>query len=48
MGRPVLNRRQLLTGVGGLTVAGSFGFAALGHAASPRGLDRPKATRSSQ
>ncbi|MEV6796381.1 extracellular solute-binding protein [Streptomyces sp. NPDC051320] len=33
MGRPDLNRRQLLTGVGGLAVAGSFGFAALGTGA---------------
>lgn len=33
MGRPGLNRRQLLAGIGGLTVAGSFGFAALGTGA---------------
>ncbi|MEZ3179811.1 extracellular solute-binding protein [Streptomyces pimonensis] len=33
MGRPDLNRRQLLAGLGGLTVAGSFGFAALGTGA---------------
>ncbi|MCX5437155.1 extracellular solute-binding protein [Streptomyces sp. NBC_00056] len=33
MGRPGLNRRQLLAGLGGLTVAGSFGFAALGTGA---------------
>ncbi|MEU9207932.1 extracellular solute-binding protein [Streptomyces sp. NPDC048415] len=33
MGRPGLNRRQLLAGVGGLTVAGSLGFAALGTGA---------------
>ncbi|MFI2423123.1 extracellular solute-binding protein [Streptomyces sp. NPDC018955] len=33
MGRPGLNRRQLLTTMGGLTVAGSFGFAALGTGA---------------
>lgn len=33
MGRPGLNRRQLLAGIGGLTVAGSFGFSALGTGA---------------
>ncbi|WP_372348979.1 extracellular solute-binding protein [Streptomyces sp. KL116D] len=33
MGRPGLNRRQLLAGLGGLTVAGSLGFAALGTGA---------------
>lgn len=33
MGRPDLNRRQLLTAAGGLAVAGSFGFAALGTGA---------------
>ncbi|MFF3610695.1 extracellular solute-binding protein [Streptomyces sp. NPDC002580] len=33
MGRPGLNRRQLLSAVGGLTVAGSLGFAALGTGA---------------
>ncbi|MFG2947218.1 extracellular solute-binding protein [Streptomyces adustus] len=33
MGRPDLNRRQLLGGLGGLFVAGSFGFAALGTGA---------------
>ena len=33
MGQPGLNRRQLLAGIGGLTVAGSFGFAALGTGA---------------
>ncbi|GAB7108161.1 extracellular solute-binding protein [Streptomyces phaeofaciens JCM 4814] len=33
MGRPGLNRRQLLTAAGGLTLAGSFGFAALGKGA---------------
>ncbi|MFB7198551.1 extracellular solute-binding protein [Streptomyces sp. NPDC056240] len=33
MGRPGLNRRQLLAGIGGLTVAGSIGFAALGTGA---------------
>ncbi|SDC14514.1 hypothetical protein SAMN05216505_101550 [Streptomyces prasinopilosus] len=33
MGRPGLNRRQLLTGPGGLTVAGSPGFAAPGTGA---------------
>ncbi|MEU0382890.1 extracellular solute-binding protein [Streptomyces chartreusis] len=33
MGRPDLNRRQLLAAAGGLTVAGSFGFAALGTGA---------------
>ncbi|MGW0913868.1 extracellular solute-binding protein [Streptomyces sp. NPDC002784] len=33
MGRPGLSRRQLLAGMGGLTVAGSFGFAALGTGA---------------
>ncbi|MGW0816054.1 extracellular solute-binding protein [Streptomyces viridiviolaceus] len=33
MGRPGLDRRQLLTALGGLTVAGSFGFAALGTGA---------------
>ncbi len=30
MGRPGLNRRHFLAAAGGLTVAGSFGFAALG------------------
>ncbi|MFF4584137.1 extracellular solute-binding protein [Streptomyces sp. NPDC001388] len=33
MGQPGLNRRQLLAAAGGLTVAGSFGFAALGTGA---------------
>ncbi|MFI9149414.1 extracellular solute-binding protein [Streptomyces sp. NPDC053367] len=33
MGRPDLNRRQLLAGAGGLAVAGGFGFAALGTGA---------------
>ncbi|MEU5280185.1 extracellular solute-binding protein [Streptomyces asoensis] len=33
MGQPGLNRRQLLTGAGGLAVAGSLGFAALGTGA---------------
>ncbi|KUM81116.1 extracellular solute-binding protein [Streptomyces curacoi] len=33
MGRPGLNRRQLLATLGGLGVAGSFGFAALGTGA---------------
>ncbi|MHC3472150.1 extracellular solute-binding protein [Streptomyces sp. 7R007] len=33
MGRPGLNRRQLLGGLGGLLVAGSAGFAALGTGA---------------
>ncbi|GAA2762274.1 extracellular solute-binding protein [Streptomyces paradoxus] len=33
MGRPDLNRRQLLGGLGGLLVAGGFGFAALGTGA---------------
>ena len=33
MGRPELNRRQLLATAGGLAVAGSFGFAALGTGA---------------
>jgi multiple sugar transport system substrate-binding protein len=33
MGRPDLSRRQLLGGLGGLCVAGSFGFAALGTGA---------------
>jgi len=33
MGRPGLNRRQLLAGAVGLTVAGSLGFAALGTGA---------------
>jgi multiple sugar transport system substrate-binding protein len=33
MGRPGLNRRQLLSAAGGLTVAGSLGFAALGTGA---------------
>jgi multiple sugar transport system substrate-binding protein len=33
MGRPDLSRRQLLGGLGGLFVAGSFGFAALGTGA---------------
>ncbi|MET7696590.1 extracellular solute-binding protein [Streptomyces sp. NPDC005485] len=33
MGQPGLNRRQLLAGIGGLTVAGSLGFAALGTGA---------------
>ncbi|MFF8937526.1 extracellular solute-binding protein [Streptomyces paradoxus] len=33
MGRPDLNRRQLLGGLGGLFVAGGFGFAALGTGA---------------
>src|SRR4051812_36119149 len=30
MGRPGLNRRHFLAAAGGLTVAGGFGFAALG------------------
>jgi multiple sugar transport system substrate-binding protein len=33
MGRPDLNRRQLFAAAGGLAVAGSFGFAALGTGA---------------
>ncbi|MET8664575.1 extracellular solute-binding protein [Streptomyces tendae] len=33
MGRPGLNRRHFLAAAGGLTVAGSFGFAALGTGA---------------
>ncbi|GAA4999817.1 hypothetical protein GCM10023335_13150 [Streptomyces siamensis] len=33
MGRPGLNRRQLLAGASGLAVAGSLGFAALGTGA---------------
>ncbi|MFD5338923.1 extracellular solute-binding protein [Streptomyces hawaiiensis] len=33
MGRPGLNRRQLLGGLGGLSVASGFGFAALGTGA---------------
>ncbi len=33
MGRPGLNHRQLLATAGGLAVAGSFGFAALGTGA---------------
>ncbi|MEU5344489.1 extracellular solute-binding protein [Streptomyces sp. NPDC020766] len=33
MGRPGLNRRQILAGLSGLTVAGSLGFAALGTGA---------------
>jgi multiple sugar transport system substrate-binding protein len=33
MGRPDLNRRQLLAAAGGLAIAGSFGFAALGTGA---------------
>ncbi|MGV9909196.1 extracellular solute-binding protein [Streptomyces tendae] len=33
MGRPGLNRRRFLAAAGGLTVAGSFGFAALGTGA---------------
>lgn len=33
MGQPGLNRRQLLAAAGGLAVAGSFGFAALGTGA---------------
>lgn len=33
MGRPGLTRRQLLATAGGLTIAGSFGFAALGTGA---------------
>ncbi|GAA4292844.1 extracellular solute-binding protein [Streptomyces venetus] len=33
MGRPGLNRRQLLYGLGGLSVASGFGFAALGTGA---------------
>ncbi|MCX4974794.1 extracellular solute-binding protein [Streptomyces sp. NBC_00620] len=33
MGRPDLDRRHLLAGLGGLTVAGSLGFAALGTGA---------------
>ncbi|MEU0104081.1 extracellular solute-binding protein [Streptomyces sp. NPDC006251] len=39
MGRPGLNRRQLLGGLGGLTVAGSFGFAALGTGADALASD---------
>lgn len=34
MGRPDLTRRHLLAGVGGLAIASSFGFAALGSGAS--------------
>ncbi|WP_406329670.1 extracellular solute-binding protein [Streptomyces sp. NBC_00203] len=33
MGQPGLNRRQILAGLGGLTVAGSLGFATLGTGA---------------
>ncbi|MYS95473.1 MULTISPECIES: extracellular solute-binding protein [Streptomyces] len=39
MGRPGLNRRQLLGGLGGLTVGGSFGFAALGTGADALASD---------
>jgi multiple sugar transport system substrate-binding protein len=39
MGRPGLNRRQLLAGAGGLAVAGSFGFAALGTGADALASD---------
>ncbi|MFG2512854.1 hypothetical protein [Streptomyces sp. NPDC048584] len=42
MGQPGLDRRQLLAALGGLTVAGSFGFAALGTGADAlaSGADR--------
>ncbi|MFE9834606.1 extracellular solute-binding protein [Streptomyces sp. NPDC005551] len=39
MGRPGLNRRHILTGLGGLTVAGSLGFAALGTGADALASD---------
>ncbi|GEC08053.1 sugar transporter [Streptomyces spinoverrucosus] len=39
MGQPGLNRRQLLTALGGLTVAGSLGFAALGTGADALASD---------
>ncbi|MCX5334373.1 extracellular solute-binding protein [Streptomyces sp. NBC_00140] len=39
MGRPDLNRRQLLAAAGGLAVAGSFGFAALGTGADALASD---------
>ncbi|PAZ12159.1 sugar transporter [Streptomyces sp. SA15] len=39
MGRPDLNRRQLLATAGGLTVAGAFGFAALGTGADALASD---------
>lgn len=39
MGRPGLNRRHLLAAAGGLTVAGSFGFAALGTGADAPASD---------
>ncbi|MEV5610512.1 extracellular solute-binding protein [Streptomyces sp. NPDC052225] len=39
MGRPGLSRRQILGGIGGLTVAGSFGFAALGSGADALASD---------
>ncbi|MEU1933451.1 extracellular solute-binding protein [Streptomyces coeruleorubidus] len=39
MGRPDLNRRQLLGGLGGLFVASSFGFAALGTGADALAAD---------
>ncbi|GAA2449853.1 extracellular solute-binding protein [Streptomyces glaucus] len=39
MGRPGLDRRQLLGGIGGLFVAGSFGFAALGTGADALASD---------
>lgn len=39
MGRPDLNRRQLLATAGGLAVAGSFGFAALGTGADALASD---------
>ncbi|MFD0207874.1 extracellular solute-binding protein [Streptomyces hirsutus] len=39
MGRPGLNRRHFLAAAGGLTVAGSFGFAALGAGADALASD---------
>lgn len=39
MGRPDLNRRHFLAAAGGLTVAGSFGFAALGTGADALASD---------
>ncbi|GAP51521.1 extracellular solute-binding protein [Streptomyces azureus] len=39
MGRPDLNRRQLLGGLGGLFVASNFGFAALGTGADALAAD---------
>ncbi|WDV51452.1 extracellular solute-binding protein [Streptomyces coeruleorubidus] len=39
MGRPGLNRRQLLAGLGGISVASSFGFAALGTGADALASD---------